>query len=60
VATVGKLDRMTLTVYVPENRYGLVNVGDRAEVQVDSFPGEVFGAEVVRIADEAEFTPRNV
>jgi HlyD family secretion protein len=60
VVTLGKLDQMTLTVYVPENRYGLVNVGDKAEVLVDSFPGEVFDAEVIRIANEAEFTPRNV
>ncbi len=60
VVTLGKLDEMTLTVYVPENRYGLVNVGDKAEVLVDSFPKEVFGAEVMRIADQAEFTPRNV
>jgi hypothetical protein len=29
-------------------------------VAVDSFPGESFAAEVVRIADQAEFTPRNV
>jgi multidrug resistance efflux pump len=51
---------MTLTVYLPENQYGLVSIGDSAEVEVDSFPGEVFAAEVVRIADEAEYTPRNV
>jgi hypothetical protein len=31
-----------------------------AEVGVDSFPNEKFQAEVLRIADEAEFTPRNV
>ncbi len=27
---------------------------------VDSFLGEVFEANVIRIADQAEFTPRNV
>ena len=51
---------MTITVYLPENQYGRVRIGDHANVEVDSFPDEVFAAEVVRIADEAEFTPRNV
>lgn len=58
--TIGVLDEMHITVYLPENQYGRVSIGDRAEVEVDSFPEEVFSAEVVRIADEAEFTPRNV
>jgi HlyD family secretion protein len=29
-------------------------------VTVDSFTGETFDAVVIRIADQAEFTPRNV
>jgi HlyD family secretion protein len=35
-------------------------MGQAATVQVDSFPGLTFGAEVAKIADQAEFTPRNV
>ncbi len=58
--TIGELDRLRVTVYIPEDRYGQINLGDLAEVAVDSFPGEVFPATVVRIADRAEFTPRNV
>jgi multidrug resistance efflux pump len=60
VMTIGQLDDLTITVYVPEDRYGQINLGDQAEVTVDSFPGEVFPAEVIYIADQAEFTPRNV
>jgi HlyD family secretion protein len=60
VMTIGNLSRLTITVYVPENRYGEIGLGDQAIVTVDSFPGETFQAEVVRIADRAEFTPRNV
>ena len=29
-------------------------------MKVDSFPNETFTAKVTRIADQAEFTPRNV
>jgi multidrug resistance efflux pump len=58
--TLGDLDEVTLTVYVPENRLGQVNIGQEVEVSVDSFPGRTFIGTVVAIADEAEFTPRNV
>jgi len=58
--TLVRLDNLTITVYVPEDRYGEVKLGQAAEVTVDSFPGQTFEARVVRIADQAEFTPRNV
>jgi HlyD family secretion protein len=54
------LGRVTLTVYVPENRLGQVRLGQQVEVRVDSFPDQVFTGEVATIASEAEFTPRNV
>ena len=38
--TLGMLDDMTLTVYVPEDRYGEISLGQTARVSVDSFPGE--------------------
>ncbi len=57
---LGDLDRLTLTVYVPEDRLGEVVVGEPVSIAVDSFPGERFGGSVGRIADQAEFTPRNV
>jgi HlyD family secretion protein len=58
--TLGQLDHLTITVYIPENRYGEVKLGDQAAVSVDSFPNQSFAATVTRIADQAEFTPRNV
>ncbi len=60
VMTIGRLDRLTITVYLPEERYGEVHLGDVATVRVDSFPGETFSARVTRIAQQAEYTPRNV
>ena len=58
--SLGQLDHLTITVYIPENRYGEVKLGDQAAVSVDSFPNQSFEATVTRIADQAEFTPRNV
>jgi HlyD family secretion protein len=57
---LGELSNLTITVYVPEDRYGEISLGQQAEVTVDSFPGITFTASVIQIADKAEFTPRNV
>ena len=58
--TVGQLSELTITVYVPEDRYGQIHLGQGASVGVDSFPEESFSAKVTYISDQAEFTPRNV
>lgn len=57
---IAKLDTLKVTVYISEDRYGEVKLGDSASLSVDSFPGETFAASVTRIADQAEYTPRNV
>jgi HlyD family secretion protein len=57
---LGRLDHLTITVYLPEDRYGEVGLNQTASVTVDSFPGKTFTARIVRVADQAEFTPRNV
>jgi HlyD family secretion protein len=58
--TMANLDDLTITVYIPEDRYGEIHIGQEATVAVDSFPGRTFTATVTKIADQAEFTPRNV
>jgi HlyD family secretion protein len=57
---LGDLSNLTITVYVPEDRYGQISQGQQATVTVDSWPGETFTATVIHIAEQAEFTPRNV
>lgn len=58
--TMADLTRLNITVYIPEGRYGEISLGQKVEVTVDSFPDMTFTATVVKIADEAEYTPRNV
>ena len=58
--TLDRIDTLIISVYIPEDRYGQIALGDHAKVNVDSFPGVIFEAVVTRIADRAEFTPRNV
>jgi multidrug resistance efflux pump len=57
---IGRLDQLELTVYLPEEKVALVKAGDTARVNVDAYPGRNFSATVLRIADQAEYTPRNV
>ena len=57
---LGELENLTIVVYVPETLYGQLNLGQSATLTVDSFPGEQFTAAVTIIANQAEFTPRNV
>jgi HlyD family secretion protein len=58
--TLGNLDDLSITVYIPEDRYGTLQLGQLASLTTDSFPGQVFSSRVIDIADQAEFTPRNV
>jgi HlyD family secretion protein len=47
-------------VYVPESWLGLIKLGERVRVRVDSFPHTDFDGVVEQINRQAEFTPRNV
>ena len=51
---------LEVTVYIPETQYGLVSLGQKTILRVDSFPGEIFTAIVMCIADMGEFTPYNI
>jgi multidrug resistance efflux pump len=60
IALLLERDQIYIRIYIPETRIGLVRLGERAEVRVDSFPGRVFTGEVEQINQKAEFLPRNV
>jgi HlyD family secretion protein len=54
------LGQVTLTVYVQEPDLGRVSLGQAVQAVVDSYPSRWFPGTVTQIADEAEFTPKNV
>ena len=58
--TIAQLDEVSLVVYVPEDVYGLIQLNQKMSVEVDSYPNKTYPGQVVSIAQEAEFTPRNV
>jgi multidrug resistance efflux pump len=58
--TVTDVARARLVIYVPANQIGEVRLGQSATVAVDAYPDRTFTGTVTRIADHAEFTPKNV
>jgi len=60
VMRIAQLDTLNLVVYLPEDQYGQVSLGDSVNITVDSFSNRAFSGEVIHIADEAEYTPKNV
>jgi len=60
LATLADLTVVKVRVYVPEPMLGRIKIGQRAELTTDSFPGQTIPATVAYIANQAEFTPKNV
>jgi len=57
---LGDLDHPWIKVYVTETEVGKVKLGAPARILADSFPQQPFRGTVSWIADEAEFTPKNI
>jgi HlyD family secretion protein len=60
VATILEPDQIWVRVYVPEPRLGLVRVGQKAHIRVDTFPGREYPGRIVEIRQRGEYTPRNI
>jgi HlyD family secretion protein len=60
VATLLERDQIYVRIYIPETEIGRVQLGEKAEIRVDSFPNQVFQGVVEQINQQAEFLPRNV
>jgi HlyD family secretion protein len=60
VATISRLDKMDLMIYVNETELGRVKLGGSADVSIDTYPQKTFPGKVIYISPIAEFTPKNV
>lgn len=58
--TVGDLQRPWVRVYIGEPDIGRVRIGQEAFVVTDAYPNKEFPGTLRYIADEAEFTPKNI
>ncbi|MBU1297535.1 MAG: efflux RND transporter periplasmic adaptor subunit, partial [Bacteroidetes bacterium] len=57
---IANLDEIEIMVYLPETQLGKVQLGNKADVTIDSFLDKNFPGEVVYISPEAEFTPKHI
>lgn len=57
---IADLSVVTLTVYLPGPQIASIRLNQEALVTVDGLPDRRFSGRVSHIADEAEFTPKNV
>lgn len=60
IITIADLTKPWIYLYVNERELGLVRIGQRARVFIDSFPGRAFNGRVVSISNRAEFTPKTI
>ena len=60
LVTLADLGTMEVKVYVPAPMLDRIRLGQRVDLRTDGSPERVFSGEVATIADEAEFTPKNV
>jgi HlyD family secretion protein len=56
--SLARLNDLTITVYIPEEIYAKITLGQTAVVTFDSYPGEIFNAAVVYISKQPVFIPR--
>jgi HlyD family secretion protein len=57
---VADLSKVKLVVYISEKDLGLIKLGQKVDVTVDSYPGKNFEGSVIYISPEAEFTPKTI
>jgi HlyD family secretion protein len=60
VFTIGDLRSPWIKVYVKEDKIGLIKLGQKAQISVDSYKGKTYEGNVSYISSEAEFTPKTV
>jgi len=60
VFTIGDLKSPWIKVYVKEDKIGLIKLGQKAQISVDSYKGKTYEGAVSYISSEAEFTPKTV
>jgi HlyD family secretion protein len=60
IARLLEKDQIYIRVYVPEPQLGLIKVGQKAKIKVDTFSDRAFDGVIEQINTQGEFTPRNV
>jgi len=60
ILTLADLTRPWMYIYVNEKKLGLVKIGQKVKVRIDTWPDRAFNGRVVSISNRAEFTPKTI
>ena len=60
IIEIAKIDTVWVKVYVPARDLAAIRIGEAASVDLEDGTTEPLRGEIVWVADEAEFTPKNV
>lgn len=60
IAVLVDLGALELKVFVPEADIGKIKLGDPARVKTSAFPERFYEARIVRVDQQAQFTPRDI
>ncbi len=60
IATLIDLSDIYVRVFIAQRDIGKVRLGNPARISTDAFPGRFFAGQVSEIAQQAEFTPKEV
>jgi len=60
VVTLGDIERPWVKVYVKEDKIGLIKLGQKALINIDTFKNKTYEGLVTYISSAAEFTPKTV
>jgi HlyD family secretion protein len=60
IVTLNDLSDLYVRVFVAEQDIGLIRLGNPARIKVDAFPDKYFTGRISEIAQQAEFTPKEV
>ena len=58
--TLVDMNRLYVKVYIAEPDIGKIVLGGKANIMIDSYPEHSFPARITKVAQQAEFTPKNV
>jgi len=60
LVTLADLTTLEVKIYLPGPMLGRIQLGQKVDLRTDSFADRILTGTVATIADEAEFTPKNV
>lgn len=60
IVAIADVTKLWIKLYVTAPQLGFIQLGEKAEIKVDSFPDRSFEGKIIWISSKAEFTPKNI